>query len=147
MWRVASQYTLSAEAADILYGITPRHPHQEVAVIEGWTRQLFQLWVDDALLEERPNPYGFIPFIIFPNLREPKTFSGTSDIPILKEPSRELNRAISQLSTILELSGNPIAVLEGVEEAPGTSPSSPEQCGSFPRRHGPIYWTCSRGAA
>ena len=117
VWRVASQYTLSAEAADILYGITPRHPHQEVAVIEGWTRQLFQLWVDDALMEERPNPYGFIPFIIFPNLREPKTFWGTSDIPILKEPSRELNRAISQLSTILELSGNPIAVLEGVEEA------------------------------
>ena len=33
------------------------------------------------------------------------------------EPQRELNRAFSQLSTILELSGNPIAVLEGVEEA------------------------------
>ncbi len=69
------------------------------------------------MLDERLNPYGFIPFIIFPNLREPKKFWGTSDIPILIEPSRELNRAISQLSTILELSGNPIAVLEGVEEA------------------------------
>ena len=33
------------------------------------------------------------------------------------EPGRELNRAVSQLSMILELSGNPIAVLEGVEEA------------------------------
>jgi len=33
------------------------------------------------------------------------------------EPARELNRALSQLSTIIELSGNPIAVLEGVERA------------------------------
>ncbi len=33
------------------------------------------------------------------------------------ESQRELNRALSQLSHILELSGNPIAVLENVEEA------------------------------
>jgi len=33
------------------------------------------------------------------------------------EPQRELNRAMSQLSRILELSGNPIAVLENVEES------------------------------
>ena len=117
VWRVASRYNLSAEASEALYGINPRHPRQEVTVVEGWTRELFQLWADDVLLDERPNPYGFIPFIIFPNLREPKKFWGSSDIPILMEPSRELNRAISQLSTILELSGNPVAVLEGVEEA------------------------------
>ena len=33
------------------------------------------------------------------------------------EPARELNRAFSQLSMILELSGNPIAVLENIEDA------------------------------
>jgi len=33
------------------------------------------------------------------------------------EPVRELNRAFSQLSQILELSGNPIAALEGVNES------------------------------
>lgn len=60
------------------------------------------------------NPYGVIPFVIFPNLREPKQSWGASDIPPLMESARELNRAYSQLSQILELSGNPIAVLEGV---------------------------------
>jgi len=40
-----------------------------------------------------------------------------SDLIALKEPLRELNRAMSQLSLILELSGNPIAVLENVTEA------------------------------
>jgi hypothetical protein len=63
------------------------------------------------------NPYGFIPFIIYPNLREPKKFWGISDIPLIVEGQRELNRALSQLSRILELSGNPIAVLENVESS------------------------------
>ncbi len=35
----------------------------------------------------------------------------------MREPVRELNRALSQLSMILELSGNPIAVLENVTES------------------------------
>ena len=84
---------------------------------EAWTNRDFSLWVDDVLLEDRPNPYGFNPYLIFPNLREPKQFWGSSDIPALIEPQRELNRAFSQLSTILERSGNPIALLEGVEDA------------------------------
>ena len=40
-----------------------------------------------------------------------------SDVPAIMEPARELNRAFSQLSMILELSGNPIAVLENIEDA------------------------------
>ena len=117
VWRVASGYRISVEDAESLYNLTPEGRDKEVTVLEGWTDSLFQLWVGEQLLEERPNPYGFIPFIIFPNLREPKKFWGISDVPVLVEPARELNRALSQLSTILELSGNPIAVLEGVEEA------------------------------
>ena len=117
VWRVASRYRLSREEAEMLYGPVPAGRREEVAIVEVWTGSQFQLWVEDILVEERANPYGLIPFVIFPNLREPKQFWGVSELPILVEPARELNRALSQLSTILELSGNPIAVLEGVEEA------------------------------
>ena len=55
--------------------------------------------------------------MIYPNVREPKQFWVVSDLIALKEPLRELNRAMSQLSLILELSGNPIAVRENVTEA------------------------------
>ena len=61
-------------------------------------------------------PHTFL-WIVFPNLREPKKFWGVSDLPQIMESQRELNRALSQLSRILELSGNPIAVLENVEES------------------------------
>jgi Phage portal protein, SPP1 Gp6-like len=120
LWRVASRYVLGHEEVEMLYGRLPgtsRARRSEHTVVEVWTDAEFELWIDGAPFETRENPYGFIPFVIYPNVREPKQFWGVSDLAALKEPLRELNRALSQLSLILELSGNPIAVLENVTEA------------------------------
>ncbi len=115
VWRVASKYILTPEEAEVLYPVKPKA--KTATVIELWTDSEFELYLDGVLVEKKPNPYGFIPFVIYPNLREPKKFWGISDLPQIMEPQRELNRAMSQLSRILELSGNPIAVLENVEES------------------------------
>ncbi len=113
VWRITSRYSIDNESAKSLYGFKSRG--KSTNIIELWTAQDFQLWLDDTLLEQKPNPYGYIPFIVFPNLREPKQLWGISDLTQIIEPQREFNRAMSQLSRILELSGNPIAVLENVE--------------------------------
>jgi len=116
VYQVASRYRLSSDEIASVYG-------RRVGVkgsgwiTELWTDGDFVLYLDGAVIDRKPNPYGFIPFIIFPNLRRPKEFWGVSDILPLIEPQRELNRALSQLSRILEVSGNPIAVLEGVESS------------------------------
>jgi len=115
VWRVASKYTLTAEETELLYGVKPVGKTSNI--IELWTALDFELYQDNTLVEKKSNPYGFIPFVIYPNLREPKKFWGMSDLPQVMESQRELNRAMSQLSRILELSGNPIAVLENVEES------------------------------
>ena len=135
VWRVASRYTLTGDEVQMLYSsviasaakqshgiatsprVSAAPRNDRIVVTEVWTDGTFELFLDNDLVESRPNPYGFIPFIIFPNLREPKKFWGTSDIPALVQPQRELNRALSQLSRILELSGNPIAVLENISSA------------------------------
>lgn len=126
LWRVASRYRLERETAEELLGRSLRSSGSavvrmgqapEVVVTEAWTEASFQLWVEQELVEERENPYGFIPYVLFPNLRAAKEFWGLSDLPPIMEPVRELNRAFTQLSLILELSGNPIAVLENVEES------------------------------
>lgn len=129
VWRVASRYSIDAESARTLYGVTqPRAARSRVStsgsnnaptveIVEVWTAERFELWAAGARVDERENPYGFIPFVIYPNLREPKQFWGVSDLPAIIEPVRELNRALTQLSMILELSGNPIAVLENVTDS------------------------------
>lgn len=115
VWRVASRYTLTKDEVDILYKRATTK--NSATITEVWTDKDFTLCLDNAVIENKPNPYGFIPFVIFPNLRQPKQFWGVSDIPPLRQAQRELNRALTQLSRILEVSGNPIAVLEGVESA------------------------------
>jgi len=124
VWRVASRYQLDAEAAEALHGIAPKTMRRRagvqprpVEIIEVWTAARFELYAGGARIDERENPYGFVPFVIFPNIREPKKFWGVSDLVAIREPLRELNRALTQLSMILELSGNPIAVLENVAES------------------------------
>jgi len=135
IWQVASRYYLNADVAENLYQIKPKD--KQVNVIELWTTRDFGLWFDGNQIESKPNPYGFIPFVIFPNLREPKKFWGISDLLPIMEPQRELNRATSQLSKILELSGNPIAVLENVEESkdiairPGSVWNIPEDAKAY----------------
>ncbi len=115
VWRLVSKYRLAADVVASLYGVKAKA--QTATVCEVWTSQDFELWIDGSQVEKKPNPYGLIPFVIYPNLREPKRFWGVSDLSHIMEPQRELNRAVSQLSRILELSGNPIAVLENVEES------------------------------
>ena len=119
--RVASRYTLDADEARELHGVRPParggKAQSHVTITEVWSESRFQLWAGDALARDEANPYGLIPFVVYPNIRAPKQFWGVSDIPAMVEPIRELNRALSQLSMILELSGNPIAVLENVDQS------------------------------
>ncbi len=138
--RVASRYTLDLDAAEERVGrrLSRRSDRSSsIEVVEAWTAHHFELWYGDELVEAREHPYGAIPFVIFPNLPRPKTFWGISDIEPLREPLEELNRALTQLSRILELSGNPIAVLENIEEArdiavqPGAVWEVPEQARAY----------------
>lgn len=115
-------------------------------VTEVWTDTTFELWLDDDQKRRGPNPYGTIPFVIYPNLRSPKQFWGESDLLPLLEPARELNRAMSQLSAILELSGNPSRCWR-TWRTPTTSRSSRAPSGRCRSGPGPICWTCSRVAA
>ncbi len=86
-------------------------------VVEVWTDEVLDLVVDGVLVEAKANPYGFIPYVLYANVSVPKQFWGESDIEPMRVSAVELNRAFSQLSMILEVSGSPIAVFEGVTKA------------------------------
>ena len=65
------------------------------------------------------NPYGWIPYVIYPNLARPHEFWGASDLEDLIDVCRELNRRMTTISRILEVAGYPITVLENVTGSEG----------------------------
>src|SRR5205814_10172451 len=97
----------------------PNTQHPTPVTCEEWTVDTLEVWRDGALEVRVPNPYGFIPSVIFPNLRVPKEPWGQSDLVDVMAVNRDLNARLSVLSHILEVSGNPIAVLENVTDSTG----------------------------
>lgn len=94
-------------------------PTTQNLVTEEWTADTLEIWRDGVLDKRVPNPYGAIPYIVFPNLRVPKEPWGQSDLVDIMTVNRDLNSRLSILSHILEVSGNPIAVLENVTDSTG----------------------------
>ena len=88
-------------------------------VIEQWSASRWRMLVAGQLVHDLPNPYGWIPYLIVANDPRPLSLWGMSDLLDLMDVCRELNRRMSVLSHVLELSGAPIAVLENVDGSDG----------------------------
>lgn len=90
-----------------------------VPTLEVWTDSLFRVLVNGQTLVNLANPYGMIPYIIIANDPLPDQFWGQSDLVDLMPVCTEINRRMSVFSQILDLSGAPITVLEGVDGTEG----------------------------
>jgi len=88
-------------------------------VVETWTRDRWRVEVAGQTIRQARNPYGWIPYLVIANAPRPHAFWGESDLIDLYDVCRELNSRMSVLSTVLELSGSPIAVLENVDGSEG----------------------------
>jgi hypothetical protein len=113
---------LPRTAAEVTYAValiagTP----ENVTVVEEWSEMTYRVLVDDVPVHDGANPYGFIPYLIFPNTPRPHEFWGVSDLADILEVNRALDRRLSILAQILELSGNPVTVLENVTGAQGVN--------------------------
>lgn len=112
--RVAHRYQLSREDIFATWGVGAT-PAIET-VIEDWTDLTHDVWIGEHLILSEANTYGFLPFVVYPNIRRPKRWWGRSDVDILKAVAQEINRELSALSNLMELSGFPIATLSGVDD-------------------------------
>jgi hypothetical protein len=109
-------------AAEVTYNVALiAGTTENVTVVEEWSDAIYRVLVDDVPVQDGPNPYGFIPYVIFPNTPRPHEFWGVSDLADILEVNRALDRRLSILAQILELSGNPVTVLENVTGAQGVN--------------------------
>jgi len=118
--RVMQRYTLSAAEAEELLGVvTPATGGARVTVVEDWMPERLTIEAAGQVIRDGPNPYGWIPYVVFPNAPKPHELWGESDLADLLDVCRELNRRMTVISKILQVSGNPIVVLENVTGSQG----------------------------
>jgi hypothetical protein len=96
-------------------------PNRAYPVIETWSERRWRVTIAGQEVIDNPNPYGWIPYVLAANDPLPGSRWGTSDLTDLIDTCRELNRRMTVLSRVLELSGAPIAVLENVDGSEGIS--------------------------
>jgi hypothetical protein len=123
VYRVMQRYTLSDTEAERLLGIGSASPVGSApvrrTVVEDWWRDRYRVEVDGETVVEAANPYGWIPYVIYPNIARPHEFWGASDLEDLLDVCRELNGRMTTISRILQVSGYPITVLENVTGSDG----------------------------
>lgn len=117
--RVVQLYTLQAWQASELFGLDAGVGDAAVRIVEDWRADRVRIEVAGYLVRDEPNPYGWIPYVIFPNIPQPHELWGSSDLDDLLDVCRELNRRMTVISRILQVSGNPIVVLENVTGSSG----------------------------
>ncbi len=110
------QYTMTPAEVRKTYNIRRPGPGP-ITITEHWTADKLRIHLNNSEPLELPNAYGFVPFVWLPNTPSLDSPFGESDVDQLRPINEELNREFSQISRILELSGNPIAVIEGVNSA------------------------------
>lgn len=117
--RVAQRYTVHPLDGRRLFGIAEWNGQSRVVITEEWTADRVTISAGDEVVRDEANPYGWIPYVIFANNGRPHELWGESDLVDLIDLCRELNQRMTVLSRILQVSGNPIVVLENVNGADG----------------------------
>jgi hypothetical protein len=128
LW-VSEQYQLKGAAARATYGADLLDKvglgqwvlgdSDEALLVEKWTNEKYVVTYRNATLIESENPYGFIPYLIFPNRSVPRSPWGEADLEDVMPLASELNIRTSVLSQLLQMSGNPPLVLENVDDTEG----------------------------
>lgn len=118
---LAHEYPLTLGAVEQVFGLKlpALGPEGWVTVREEWTAERYRLLVGGEVVHDGPNPYGWIPYVLVPNSPTPGDVWGESDLADLIDICREINRRMTVLSRILQVSGNPIVVLENVTASEG----------------------------
>ena len=111
---VAQQYTMAPRDAPVMFPGRVVSLAKAITVTEEWSTERWRVWFDDTLMSDEPNPYGFIPYVIYPNVRTPGSVWGNGDPERLQPVQDRLNEAGWDKDKLMTLAGS-IVVLQGVD--------------------------------
>lgn len=79
------------------------------------TDEMIEEYVNDELIDQRPNPLGAIPVVHIPNIRISASPWGASDIADVIPLNREYNEKALEISDILNYYSAPVTVMTGAK--------------------------------
>lgn len=79
------------------------------------TDDVIQEFVDDQLIDERPNPLGRIPVVHIPNTKISGSPWGLSDVEGIISLNREFNEKATEISEIISYHAAPITIIKGAK--------------------------------
>jgi hypothetical protein len=105
--------TLSAAEALARYG---RSWGRTVDVVETWTEATLTITVGPDVVQDGPNPYGWIPYCHVGNLAPANSTWGISDLEDVIPLNQEIDRRLSDQSDVIAYHADPPVVFKGVRQ-------------------------------
>jgi len=90
---------------------------QVYTYVEILTDDLIEEYVNDELIDSRPNPLGMIPVVHQPNILVSSSPWGLSDISDIISLNREYNEKATDISEIINYHAAPITIIKGAKSS------------------------------
>jgi hypothetical protein len=97
------------------WGTAPEGTRQVFTYTEIMTDEMIEEYVNDELIDSRPNPMGTIPVVHIPNVRIAGSPWGDSDISGVIPLNREYNEKALEISDILNYHSAPVTIMTGAK--------------------------------
>lgn len=97
------------------WGTAPEGTRQVFTYTEIMTDDVIEEYVNDELIDSRPNPLGTIPVVHIPNIRISASPWGGSDIQDVIPLNREYNEKALEISDIINYHSAPVTIMTGAK--------------------------------
>lgn len=97
------------------WGTSPEGTRQVFTYTEVLTDEVIEEYVNDELINQRPNPLGTIPVVHIPNIRISASPWGASDISDVIPLNREYNEKGLEVSDIINYHSAPVTIVTGAK--------------------------------
>jgi len=119
------------------WGTAPEGTRQVYTYTEILTDEFIEEYVNDELIDQRPNPLGAIPVVHIPNIRVSGSPWGLADISDIIGLNREYNEKSAEISDIINYHAAPVTIITGAKAS--NLEKGPKKVWSLPAKEAQVF--------
>lgn len=119
------------------WGTAPEGTRQVYTYTEILTEDVIEEYVNDELIDQRPNPLGTIPIVHIPNITISGSPWGLSDIGDVIGLNREFNEKSLEISDIINYHAAPVTIVTGAKAS--NLEKGPKKVWSIPVKEAQVF--------